>query len=342
MNLTHYFKEQHPMPGLNGIEKIAAIYIALTLILTALFFSDIEEHVLRDIIVGRVAIIAVTLLLVWLYRYRPCHATYQLRVLFQVALLAYWYPDIYNIAGQMPSQDYLLAMADQSIFGCQPSVTFSQVLHGAFWNELFNLGYFSYYLMIAAVVLLAIIKRPRKFDRTTFVLMSTFFMYYTVFLFFNSAGPQFYFACPGVDVAHAIFPDVDTWFRDHNTLNHMSNITGPFSYLIHQVQGSEKPIAAFPSSHVGASTIILYLTMRLKKRWGFIMMPFWVILCLSTVYIGAHYAIDVLGGFVSAALFIIIANKLYKTKFFHRPDGFDELHRFGHHHTHHHHHHHSH
>lgn len=335
MNLTHYFKRQHPMPGLNGIEKIAAIYIGITLVLTAIFYPDIEETTLFSIISGRVAVIIGTSLLLWLYKRYPCHATYHLRVLFQVALLAYWYPDIYNIAAQMPSQDHILAIADQAIFGCQPSVVFSQTLSGTFWNELFNMGYFSYYLMIAAVVFLAIVKRPRKFDKTTFVLMSTFFMYYTVFLLFNSAGPQFYFSCPGVDVSHGEFPPVDSWFRDHNTLNHMSDVTGPFSYLIHLVQAGEKPIAAFPSSHVGASTIILYLTLRMKKKWGVIMLPFWVILCLSTVYIGAHYAIDVVGGLLSALLFVTIANKLYATKFFHRPQGFDELHRFGHHHQHH-------
>ena len=222
MDLTHYFKRQHPMPGLNGIEKIAAIYIGITLVLTAIFYPDIEEATLFSIISGRVAVIIGTSLLLWLYKRYPCHATYHLRVLFQVALLAYWYPDIYNIAAQMPSQDHILAIADQAIFGCQPSVVFSQTLSGTFWNELFNMGYFSYYLMIAAVVFLAIVKRPRKFDKTTFVLMSTFFMYYTVFLLFNSAGPQFYFSCHGVDVSHGEFPPVDTWFRDHNTLNHMS------------------------------------------------------------------------------------------------------------------------
>ena len=334
MILTHYFNRQYPMPGLNGIEKAAAIYIGITFALTAVFYMDLDEAVLADIITGRLAVIAATAALVWLYRCHPCNATYQLRVFFQIALLAYWYPDIYNLADMMPSQDHILATADQIVFGYQPSVAFSQSLHGVFWNELFNLGYFSYYLMIAGVVLLVVVRRPRKFDRTTFILMVTFFMYYTVFLLYNAAGPQFYFSCPGVDAANAVFPPVDTWFRDHATLCHMNEITGPFSYLVHMAQGSEKPIAAFPSSHVGASTVIMYLTMRLKKKWGLVMMPFWILLCLSTVYIGAHYAVDVAGGLVSAALFIFISNKLYRTTFFHRPKGFDELHRFGHHHKH--------
>lgn len=339
MDLKNYFKEQYPMPGLNGVEKLSAIYIVITLLLIATFFNELTDSIV-GIIGARLAIIGVTSLLIWLYHKYPCHATYQLRVVFQISLLAFWYPDIYHIASMMPSQDHLLAMADQVIFGCQPAITFSQTLSGAFWNELFNLGYFSYYLMIVAIVLLVIIKRPRRFDRVTFILMASFFMYYFVFLLFNSAGPQYYFSCPQVDVSKAIFPPVYNWFKDHDSLNHMSQITGPFSFLIHQIQGGERPIAAFPSSHVGASTIILLLTFKLKKKWGYIMLPFWIILCLSTVYIGAHYAVDVLGGLASAFIFIYIANKLYKTQLFHRPPGFDELHRFGHHHKHRHRHHH--
>lgn len=320
------------MPGLNSVEKVAGIYILLTVVLTIMFFSDLESSTVTSILGGRLAIVVGTIILFWLYTKRPCHATYHLRVIFQVALLAYWYPDIYNLAGQMPSQDHLLAEIDQTVFGYQPAVTFSQALPGAFWNELFNLGYFSYYLMIASIVLLVIVKRPRRFDRVTFIVMSTFFMYYVVFLLFNSAGPQFYFNHPDVDVANGVFPDIDAWFKDHNTLNHTSQITGPFSYLVHLVQESEQPIAAFPSSHVGASTIILLLTFRLKKRWGLLMLPFWFLLCLSTVYIGAHYVIDVIGGLVSAVLFLLVASKLYKTSLFKRPEGFDELHRHGHHH----------
>lgn len=336
MTLRNYFScDQRPMPGLNGVEKAAAIYIGITLALTAVFCSDMDSAVLTSIVTSRLIIIAATAVLVWLYRQCPCHATYQLRVVFQIALLAFWYPDIYNLAALMPSQDHALAMADQAIFGCQPSLEFSRALSGTFWNELFNMGYFSYYLMIAAIVLLVIVRRPRRFDKTTFVLMASFFMYYVVFLLYNSAGPQFYFSCPGVDAAHGVFPAVGNWFGSHTSLNHMSQVTGPFSYLVHMAQGSEKPIAAFPSSHVGASTVILYLMMKLKKSWGMVMVPFWLILCLSTVYIGAHYAIDVIGGFVSAALFIFIANKLYATPFFHRPKGFDALHRYGHQHHHH-------
>ena len=324
------------MPGLLGVEKLAAIYIALTLLLTAVYIGDMEGPALLSIIGGRIAIIIITLLLYLLYHRRPCHATYQLRVIFQVILLAYWYPDIYHFASMLPNQDHLLATVEQTLFGCQPALVFSQVLSGSFWRELFCFGYISYFVIIFAVVLLVIVKRPRRFDSVTFVIMSTFFLYYIVFLFFNTAGPQFYFHAPGVDAANGVFPFVDDWFRTHTELP--ANYSGPFSYLVFLLHGGETPIAAFPSSHVGASTVILLLTFRLKKNWGYIMLPFYVLLCLSTVYIGAHYAIDVLAGWISAFIFFVISRNLYKSKFFHRPDGFDNLHRFGHHHRKHHHH----
>ena len=124
-------------------------------------------------------------------------------------------------------------------------------------------------------------------------------------------------------------------------------MTGPFSYLVHLAQGSEKPIAAFPSSHVGLSTIMVWLAWKMSKKLGLVMLPFYIILCFSTVYIGAHYAVDVAGGLISAVIIYHMARAIYGTKFIHRPRKYDALHRYGHkrgqgkhrHHRHHHHHH---
>lgn len=348
MDLRNYFKEQYPMPGLLGVEKLAAIYAAFTLLLAAVLSPDMEMHTLVEIIGGRVAIAIVVFLLYRLYHYHPCHATYQLRVVFQFLLLGYWYPDIYNFAAQMPNLDYILANADQWLFGCQPAIAFPRAFSGTFWRELFDMGYASYFVIIIAAVAIPIFRRPRRFDSVTFVVMCSFFLYYIVFLLVSTAGPQYYFNAPGVDAAKGIFPAVDDWFRTHSTLQSSycgidTSPRGIFGYIVKFLHGSEKPIAAFPSSHVGASTVILILMFRMKKKYGFIMLPFYIILCLSTVYIGAHYGVDVIFGWISAILFYYISRRLYKNKFFHRPKGFDSLHRFGHHHQHHHQHsHHSH
>ena len=38
-----------------------------------------------------------------------------------------------------------------------------------------------------------------------------------------------------------------------------------------------------------------------NRRFFYIMLPLYVLLCLSTVYIQAHYAIDVLAGWATGA-----------------------------------------
>lgn len=333
------------MPGLLGVEKLAAIYAAFTLVLAAILAPDMEMRTLAEVIGGRLAIAVGVFLLYRLYQYRPCHATYQLRVIFQFLLLGYWYPDIYNFCSLFSNHDELFATADEWLFGCQPSIVLPQVLSGTFWRELFDMGYASYFVMIIAAVAIPIFRRPRRFDSVTFVVLCSFFLYYIVFLFIPAAGPQFYFNAPGVDAVKGVFPFVDDWFRTHTELltSYAGIDTTPqglFGQIVKLLHGSEKPIAAFPSSHVGISTVILILMFRMKKKYGYIMLPFYVILCFSTVYIGAHYGVDVIFGWLSALLFFYISRRLYKTKFFHRPKGFDSLHRFGHHHAHHHTHHH--
>jgi membrane-associated phospholipid phosphatase len=73
----------------------------------------------------------------------------------------------------------------------------------------------------------------------------------------------------------------------------------------------ETETGAFPSSHVGMSVIFLILSYKyLRKAFWIILLPV-ILLWFATVYIKAHYLIDVLGGFVSAPLIYFITVKLY-------------------------------
>ena len=75
----------------------------------------------------------------------------------------------------------------------------------------------------------------------------------------------------------------------------------------------ERPAAAYPSSHVGMSTVCMMLAWRTGNKWLFwILMPFYVVLCCSTVYIKAHYLIDSISGLFFAAFFFYVTNKFYE------------------------------
>ena len=50
---------------------------------------------------------------------------------------------------------------------------------------------------------------------------------------------------------------------------------------------------------------------RDNRRLMWWLMPLYVLLCMATVYIQAHYFIDVVFGFVSAVLFYVLLDKIY-------------------------------
>lgn len=65
-------------------------------------------------------------------------------------------------------------------------------------SELMDMGYFMYYPMIAAVVFFYFFCRYREFERISFVMLASFFIYYVIFIYVPVAGPTFYFDAVGV------------------------------------------------------------------------------------------------------------------------------------------------
>jgi membrane-associated phospholipid phosphatase len=93
-------------------------------------------------------------------------------------------------------------------------------------------------------------------------------------------------------------------------------IKGIFSQLVIGAQEvGERPTAAFPSSHVGMSTITMMLAWgipNMKGRWLFwLMMPLYLLLCCATVYIKAHYLVDSIAGLITAVLLYYLTSWLY-------------------------------
>ena len=69
-------------------------------------------------------------------------------------------------------------------------------------------------------------------------------------------------------------------------------------------QAGERPTAAFPSSHVGITTVLVLLAWHTGNRKFFwLLVPFFTLMFFATVYIQAHYAIDAIAGLFTGALF---------------------------------------
>ena len=296
--------EKNPRRGLLAVEWVIMGYLLLTTLVVLFTYTKMVNP--APMLWGRFHIAMLTLAMWLVYRLIPCGFTHFCRILAQILLLTWWYADTYELNRIFHNLDYLFAGYDQSLFGFQPALQFSQVFSHPVFSELMYLGYSSYYPMIALVTLFAFFFRYKEFDRTAFIILGAFFIYYTIFVFLPVTGPQYYYQAVGVEsIAAGVFPDVGYYFINHQECLTMPGWSDGFFY--HFVESAhnagERPTAAFPSSHVGISTILMFLVWHLRNRylfWG--LLPIYVLLCLATVYIQAHYFVDVIGGWVSAVI----------------------------------------
>lgn len=248
------------------------------------------------------------------------------KILPTVVMLIWWYPDIYQFCQQFSYLDHVFAGMDQTLFGLQPALAFELAMPQALWSELFCLGYYVFYYMMAAVILFYLLYRYDQLDRIGFIFLGSFFLMYFIYEFLPVAGPQFYFCAllergdiTSVEASSSFsslfadgFPQLGDYFRTHREMI-TPEVQGVFGNLVvsaHEM--GERPIAAFPSSHVGISTILMMLAWRSKNKLLFwIMFPFYVLLCCGTVYIKAHYLVDSIAGFFTAILFYYLTDWIY-------------------------------
>lgn len=189
-----------------------------------------------------------------------------------------------------PVADPILMNWDQVLFGFQPAIEFTQKWNAAWFSELMFFGYFSYYLVPLIVIYLVYKYVPEKIEEFGLILISSFLIYYLVFILFPAVGPQFYFEPP----------------------NHVTEARGIFGRIIKIIQhNGEVPTGAFPSSHVGISLIIFWWVWRHLRRFAIYFVPALLCLIPATVYIKAHYAVDVIAGFCSAPIVYFLIQKSY-------------------------------
>lgn len=303
--LSYLFRlNSNPKRGLLAAEWVMLAYMVVTLVL--IFFTYTRLYNPESMLWGRVRILAMTMALWGVYRMLPCRFMLLARIILQMALLSWWYPDTYEFNRIFPNLDHIFATWEQQLFGFQPSLVFAATFPNAVVSELMDLGYACYYPLIALVVIYYFIWRYDDFGKASFIILAAFFIYYIVYIAVPVAGPQYYYKAVGLaEIARGHFPDIGHYFADHQEALTSPGYTDGFFYKM--VAGAhdagERPTAAFPSSHVGVTTILMFLALKTRsKRLIFGMLPLYVLLCLSTVYIYAHYAIDVLAGWVSAAL----------------------------------------
>ncbi len=176
-----------------------------------------------------------------------------------------------------PNFDPQLSSIEQYLFGLQPSLLFSEKISFRWFAELMYLGYFSFYLILSGSLAAFYFMDREVFRFDMFVVLFSFYLYFIFFILFPVSGPQFFFTGARGRAPDAFF----------------------FGAIMHLIQrAAEVPTGAFPSSHVGISILLMSLCYRKSKRLFKYLLPLVIVLILSSVYIKAHYLIDVIAGII--------------------------------------------
>ncbi len=266
-----------------------AVYFVATAILVV--FKSPEMVISKKIILNRLVFAGAFLVLYLLHG----KIQYRLWSVFSVVLVYALLTILYKETAVLnplflPSLDEKLSHWDMQIFGFQPSLKFSDQIPYSFFSEMMYFGYFSYYLMPLIILFLIYRFLPSKIEEFGFVVITSFLMYYLVFILFQAVGPQFYFGFP----------------------ENYSEAKGVFGSLIKIIQeNGEAKTAAFPSSHVGVALIMLIWMYKNLKRYWLYFIPTVLLLIFATVYIKAHYAVDVFAGFISAPVVYFLSNFIF-------------------------------
>lgn len=287
--------------GLWPIEWLAVSYSGITSLYLGVLWPQMDHPL--GMLADRAYILAATLLVWGIYTLWPCRWMTFVRITAQMSLLCYWYPDTYEFNSTLPNLDHFFARCDAFLFGCQPAMEFHRSCPWPWFSEAVHMGYFSYYPMIVTVMVFFFLYRNKSYEKASFVVLCSFFLYYLVYLVLPVAGPQFYFWAVSPDlIATGQYPPLGTYFNLHtDMLPSPGNPAGLFHRLVEQAQEmGERPTAAFPSSHIGITLILLLMVYPQSRRLFYILLPFSVLLAMATVYIQAHYLVDAIAGVLTA------------------------------------------
>ncbi|MHC4591093.1 MAG: phosphatase PAP2 family protein [Planctomycetota bacterium] len=194
---------------------------------------------------------------------------------------------------------------DQRLFGCQLSRTMMQTRPYLWVSEILYLFYFSYYVMVAAVGFALYFKDRRHFIRYVTVVSFVFYVCYLTYIFLPVMGPHG--ADSGVtfhgelaSVGPRVVPEALKGGVFYNVMGVLYKLVEP--------QGG----ATFPSSHVAVAVATLWFTWTHFKKVRWLHLVAVIMLCVSTVYCGYHYAVDMLGGLAAAAVLVPLGELLHR------------------------------
>jgi membrane-associated phospholipid phosphatase len=177
--------------------------------------------------------------------------------------------------------DRWLIQFDFNLAGVHPSVWLAQFASPAL-NDAMQFAYMTYFLFL--VILPAILYFEEDFFAFWSVMTATAIAHYSVYVI-------------------AVLVPVESPYFSLASLHSAQLAGGPFTATIELIEHYGRVHgAAFPSAHVAGSMVAILAARRYKPWLFWICLPFFVAMCVATVYGRYHYVADVIAGIAVGAI----------------------------------------
>jgi membrane-associated phospholipid phosphatase len=175
---------------------------------------------------------------------------------------------------------------DRWMTGVTPTLWLQQHLSPAL-TDFMQMAYLSYFFFLTVLGFILYIwgadsahdNSPKRFAFWSVMTgsMAGYVIGYTISLFIPVESPHYF-----LSALHTVPLDGGpfTWLSD--LIEHYGRVHG----------------GAFPSEHVVGSFVALLGAWRFRRRLFWIFLPFFICMCVSTVYVRNHYIADVIAGIV--------------------------------------------
>ena len=290
--------------GSGAYERVALSYLGVSSVLIAYFAKNLR-HPFRLLGVQAGATLVV-MLLCWVGARAAAKET-RFGVSFGTQwwhFWRHWYPHLFflfcfeELAHLMTLftpewQDAKLLAFDHWLTGVQPTIWLEQ-LATPLRNDgmqFFYLTYFTYLLILGGILYYR--REWQAYWSVMTYSMVGYMCGYLIAMFFPIESP--WFALAG------------TWKAPL--------AGGPFTATINFIEHFGRVRgAAFPSEHVAGATAAVWGAWKFRRRLFWVMVPFFFLMCVSTIWGRYHYVADILGGMTTGTLGYVIGDRIMKWK----------------------------
>lgn len=276
---------------LKAYDFIVISFNIFLIILNLLFHNQIKNW--QTFVVLNLLTIIFVFLLAYTaetYRYKILRI---IHYLYLIPLVLLTFKEIYFLIRPLRPNDYdqLLIDIDRWLFGVDPTVFLYKFSHPVI-TEMLQIIYGMFYFL--PIILGLALLRKRKLveaDFAIFTIIYGFFLSYIGYFALPAIGPRFTlhdFHSENIEMPGILI------------IGFLRDVTNAVESIPRGTTNPENIVQrdVFPSGHTMITLVVIYLSIKLKSRSRFFLIPTGTLLIFATVYLRYHYVIDLIGGLI--------------------------------------------